>query len=355
MSYFRLLYLTAFMFLFAGCSGCQMGYLWHVSYNHVSMLNSKTPVDTILKSDKLTEDQRKKILLTQEVRQFAFDKLKLYKSDNYTDFVELNRPYVTYAVMASPKWKLEPYLWDFPIIGKAPYKGFYSEELAKAEAELMRKKNYDTYVRGVPAFSTLGKLNDPLLSSMLSYKDHDLVNTIIHELTHTTLFIKDNIDFNERLAVFVANKGTELFYKSKEGENSKTVELINFENEDDKVFSEFITAELNDLKDWYNKFDSSKYTSDIEKEKIRQYRFEQIRQNFKVKAQPKLKTNSYRLFVSSTLNNAKLGTYNTYMKDLDIFEKVYAKNGSNVPQFLKKCAELQSVEDPEAELKKWAN
>lgn len=332
-----------------------MGYLWHVSYNHVSMLNSKVPVDSVLKSNTLTEDQRKKILLTNEVRQFAFDKLKLYKSDNYTDYVDLKRPYVTYAVMASSKWKLEPYLWDFPIIGKAPYKGYYSEQLAKEEAEVMKKQDFDTYVRGVPAFSTLGKLNDPLLSSMLSYTEHDLVNTIIHELTHTTLFIKDNIDFNERLAVFVANKGTEFFYRAKEGENSKTVELINSENDDDKVFSEFITTELNDLKDWYAKFDISKYTNDIEKEKARQDRFEQIKINFKTKAAPKFKTKSYQSFATNPLNNAKLGTYHTYMKDLDIFEKVYQKNGSNIPQFLKKCAELKSVDDPEAELKKWAN
>ena len=32
--------------------------------------------------------------------------------------------------------------------------------------------------------------------------------------------IKDNIDFNERLAVFVANKGTEQFYLEKEGANA---------------------------------------------------------------------------------------------------------------------------------------
>lgn len=332
-----------------------MGYLWHVSYNHAAMLNSKVPIETVLKSDKLTEEQRKKILLTQEVRQFAFNTLKLYPSDNYTDYVDLKRPYVTYAVMASSKWKLEPYLWDFPIIGKAPYKGFYSEDLAKEESEIMKKQDYDVYVRGVPAFSTLGRLNDPLLSSMLSYSEHDLVNTIIHELVHTTLFIKDNIDFNERLAVFIANKGTEIFYKEKEGSNSKTVELIKFENEDDKVFSEFITHELDDLKNWYINFDNSKYANDTEKEKARQDRFEQIKVNFKAKAQPKFKTKSYQNFAKSTLNNAKLGTYHTYMKDLDIFEKVYQKNGSNIPDFLKKCSELKSADDPEAELKKWAN
>ena len=75
--------------------------------------------------------------------------------------------------------------------------------------------------------------------------------SFIHELTHTTVFIKSNADFNERLASFVGNKGTEMYYKKQEGADSATVKQIILENEDDRQFSEFITIELNDLKKWY--------------------------------------------------------------------------------------------------------
>jgi predicted aminopeptidase len=335
-------------------SGCQIGYLFHVSYNHLALLNSKISIDEALQSTSLTEEQKRKIRLTQEVRQFAFDQLGLNKSKNYSDFVDLKRTSVTYAVMASSKWKLEPYLWNFPFVGHAPYKGYYIESLAKEEAEEMKKKDYDVYVRGVSAFSTLGKLNDPLLSSMLNYTDADLVNTIIHELTHTTLFIKDNIDFNERLAVFVANKGTEMFYKALEGPDSKTMQMIQFENEDDTLFSQFITKELNDLKKWYENFDHKQKITAEEKENIRQKRFEEIKINFTKNLKQKLKTKSYSNFSQRIMNNAVLGNYNTYMKDLDVFEKVYQKNGRNIAVFLKKCAELNAVDDPEATLKLWA-
>jgi predicted aminopeptidase len=218
----------------------------------------------------------------------------------------------------------------------------------------MKKKDYDVYVRGVSAFSTLGKLNDPLLSSMLSYSDYDLVNTIIHELVHTTLFIKDNIDFNERLAVFVANKGTEIFYLEKEGPESKTLLQTKSENEDDAAFSQFITKELEQLKKWYEDFDHTQKLTSGEKEELRQKRFELIKQNFKDQLAQKLKTKSYNNFPTRVMNNATLGNYNTYMKDLSVFENVYAKNGSNISAFLKKCQELNNVDDPEAELKKWA-
>ena len=319
------------------------------------MLTTRIPVSEALESTKLTPEQKKKIELSQVVREFSFEDLHLKKSDNYTQFVQLDRPYITYAVMASYKWKFEPYLWNFPFIGKAPYKGYYNEKSAKEEAEKMKKDDFDVYVRGVPAYSTLGRLTDPLLSSMLGYKEHDLVNTIIHELVHTTLFIKDNIDFNERLAVFVANKGTEQFYLKKEGADSKTLALIQRENEDDRLFSEFITKELDELKKWYEDFDATKITASDDKEKIRQERLNLIKSHFTDLLIPKLKTNSYARFKEGEMNNARLGTYHTYMKDLSDFEKVYAKTGSSIPTFLERCKQLNSVDDPEAELKKWAS
>lgn len=335
-------------------SGCQIGYLLHVSYNHLAMLNTKVPVSEALSSTDLSEEQKKKLTLAQEAREFAFTDLGLKRTSSYSDFVDLKRKSVTYAVMASEKWKLQSYMWNFPIIGKAPYKGYYNEELANKEADEMKKLNYDVYVRGVSAFSTLGKMNDPLLSSMLRYSDHDLVNTIIHELVHSTLFIKSSIDFNERLAVFVANKGTEIYYLKKEGLQSKTLQQIKNENEDDTLFSKFITEELNRLKAWYEHFDHTQKISQEEKEALRQKQFEQIKENFKKNLSEKLKTKSYSHFTTKMMNNATLGNYNTYMKNLDSFDKVYKKNNSDIPTFLKKCKELEDTENPEQELEKWA-
>ena len=346
------LFSLALSFLFF--SSCQIGYLFHVSYNHLALLNSKISVEKALQSETLTPEQKRKITLTQEVRTFAFDQLGLSKSKNYTDFVDLKRPSVTYAVMASYKWKFQPYLWNFPIIGKAPYKGYYNEKMALDEASDLKRQDFDVYVRGVSAFSTLGKLNDPLLSSMLNYADHDLVNTIIHELTHTTLFIKDNIDFNERLAVFVANKGTELFYLQKEGAESKTLLQIKNENDDDALFSKFISSELDQLKKWYIDFDHTGSADAETNEKLRQQRFDQIKASFTANLAQKLKTKSYANFTTRMMNNATLGTYQTYLKNLDDFEKVFQKNGATISQFLAKCKELNDVDDPEAELKKWA-
>lgn len=335
-------------------SGCQVGYLLHVSYNHIAMLNSAEPIDEILKSDRATDEQKRKIELSQVVRIYAFEKLKLKKTKNYSEYVDLKRPYVTYTVTASQKWKFEPYLWNFPFIGKAPYKGFFKESLAREEADELKKQNLDVSVRGVSAYSTLGRLTDPLLSSMLNYSEHVLTNTIIHELVHTTLFIPDNIDFNERLAVFIAGKGTELFYLEREGKTSKTLKLIQDENQDDALFSKFITDEIAGLKKWYEDFDHTKNLPPDDKEKLRQERLNLIAVHFDKELKLKLKTKSYDRIFGKKFNNADLSVFNTYMKSLDVFETVYQKNGSNIEAFLKKCEELKAVADPEKELERWA-
>ena len=69
-------------------SGCQLGYLMHISYNHLGMLTSTESIENALKSDKLTEEQKNKIRLTQEAKQFAYDKLGLKRSNNYSKFVD---------------------------------------------------------------------------------------------------------------------------------------------------------------------------------------------------------------------------------------------------------------------------
>lgn len=351
MSFFKLVFIPLYFLI---GSGCQLGYLISSGYDHMAMLSGRIPIEQALESEKLNAEQKKKVKISQEARAFSFSELGLKKSDSYSHFVQLDRPYITYTVMAAYKWKFKPYLWNFPFIGKAPYKGYYNEKAAKAEAEIMRNKDFDVYVRGVSAYSTLGKLSDPLLSSMLAYKEHDLVNTVIHELVHSTLFIKDNIDFNERLAVFVAAKGTEIFYAQREGANSATLQLIKDENEDDRLFSEFITAELDQLTQWYENYTPEKSLTAAQQEDRRKQRFSEIQTNFAQKLKTKLKTKSYLRFGEGEINNARLSNYHTYMKDLNDFEKVYIKSGSKISSFLKRCELLNDVDDPEKELKKWA-
>jgi predicted aminopeptidase len=338
MRLFSLLFISVFI------SGCQMGYYISSAHNQFSMMNTRVSITEAFQSPNLTLAQKEKINLSQKARVFAFERLKLKKTENYNTFIDLKRPYVTWVVHAAEKWQMKNYEWKYPIVGAMPYKGFFNEADAKAEADELLKNGFDTYVRGVSAYSTLGWFTDSLLSSMLRYKDHDLVNTIIHEIVHTTIYVKNNSDFNERLAVFIGGKGSEMFYKELEGENSQTLKLIADENEDDKLFSEFITKELKDLEKWY-------IDNPVKDEAARTARLNQIHTNFDSQLAPRLKTNSYQKFSKEKMNNARMGLYKTYMQGLSDFEDAYKRHGSDLLKFIDVIKGLEDSKDPEADLR----
>lgn len=328
-------------------SSCQINYIVKSAYNQFSMMSSQVSLDEAQKDPKLTDEQKRKIQLAQKAREFAETELALKPTKNYTKFVLLDRPYVTYVVSAAPKWKLEAYKWHYPIVGSMPYKGFFNEEDAKKEQESLKEENLDTYMRGVSAYSTLGWFKDPLLSSMLQYKDYDLVNTIIHETVHATLYIKHEADFNERMAVFLGNKGAEMFYLKLEGPNSPTLAAVKNENGDDKLFSTWLSVKLKALQAWYENL-----PKDQQIEEKRQEQFKQLQEDFKKELLPKLQSKTYTKFQDIKLNNARLLVYRTYMQDLGDFEKLYDKVGGDFKKFVEECKSLEKEKDPVEALKK---
>jgi predicted aminopeptidase len=350
----------------AFCSGlllssCQMGYLIKNGWGQLSLLASREPLEKALIDPEVQEEEKRKIRLAMEVREFANSELGLKVDQIYTSYVKLKRPYVTWVVSASPKQKLESYLWSFPIVGKMPYKGFFTEAEA-LEEESFLPKTMDTYVRGVSAYSTLGWFKDPILSSMMRYKDYDLVDTLIHELVHATLYIKHQADFNERFAVFLGHKGRELFYLKKEGANSPTLKIVQDENHDEELFSAFITQEIKTLDGWYGGNEAKalfaaepKAQSDTEPEAqaannfetLRQLKFTEIKVRFNQEIAPKLKTKTWSRFPDMKLNNARLSVFKTYMKNLDHFQKVYSKVGDDFKKFLDQCKKLENHPNPE--------
>jgi len=326
-------------------TGCQMGYYFSSAYNQMSLLNSRKPIDQALQDPQLTEDHRKKLHLAQKAREFAEKDLHLKHTKNYTTFVQLDRPYVTYVVSASPKWELKHHFWHFLFVGKMPYKGFFNEEDALQEEADLKKKDLDTYMRGVSAYSTLGWFNDPLLSSMLKYSEHELVNTVIHETVHATLYIKNSADFNERLATFLGNKGMEMYYLKEEGPLSKTLQIAKDENQDEQIFSQFITREISDLETWYQ-------SQQDKNEDLRQIRIKEIQSRFQKEVEPRLKTLVYKKFKDILLNNARLLLYKTYLQDLSDFQKLYEQSNHQFDTFLQKCRSLENSKKPEEDLKK---
>ncbi len=327
-------------------SACQLKYLVKSAYSQADILRRRTPIEEVLKDPTVPDETKRKLRLAQRAHDFAETNLSLKKSLNYTSFVQLDRTYVSYVVSAAPKDELKHHLWKFPIVGEMPYKGFFDPEGAKEEGERLKQEGFDVYIRGVGAYSTLGWFRDPILSSMLVYNDFDLVNTIIHETTHATVFIRSEADFNERLASFVGNKGTEKFYAAVEGQDSKTLKAIAEENADERIFSEFISREIETLEKWYN--DRKGHAIP---EEIRQTRFQEIQTRFTAEVRPRLKVLSYKDFEKTPLNNAHLLLYKLYQKDMSDFETLFDNLDHDFSKLVTFCKVLEKQNDPEHYLK----
>ncbi len=142
-------------------------------------------------------------------RGFASRELGLPDNGSYRSYADLKRPYVVWNVVAVPEFSVHPQRWCFPIAGCVAYRGYFAEAKARKFAASMDEQGFDTFVGGVPAYSTLGKFRDPVLNTMLGYGDDELAAIIFHELSHQLVYVPGDSEFNEAFATAVEQAGLE--------------------------------------------------------------------------------------------------------------------------------------------------
>lgn len=190
-------------------------YLLRAGYEEARILAARRPIAEMVDDATVDGATRDKLRLVLEARAFAEDSLGLPAGKTFTLFTQLDSDTLVLVLSgARPDW-LEPVLWRFPLVGRLPYKGFFRLQDARAAEEALKADGFDTYLRPAAAFSTLGWFNDPLLSTTLAQDSVDLVNTVIHELTHNRYFAPGEATFNESFASFVGARGAEAFFRAR--------------------------------------------------------------------------------------------------------------------------------------------
>ena len=177
----------------------------------------------MLADPKATPELKKRLESVRAAREFAARELGLPNNKSYTSYVDLKREYVVWSVVATPEFSVAPREWCFPIVGCVEYRGYFKEAKAEEFAATLRTQGFDAMVGGVPAYSTLGKFNDPILSTMLGYGDDELASILFHELSHQVVYIPDDSSFNEAFAVTVEREGLArwLKYRGREADLGK--------------------------------------------------------------------------------------------------------------------------------------
>lgn len=209
----------------------------------VSIILGSKKIETYLNDPKYPDSLKQKIRLIQEIKKFTVNELGFQPSPNYNRLYDQKGKPMMYVVTGSEKYALKPMTWKFPIVGKVTYKGFFSKEEAKEECERIEKLGYESRIRIVNAWSTLGWFRDPIMSSMLEESDGDIAEVIIHELSHGTIFVKNNVDLSENLANFIGDKGAHLFLTKTFGANSPQYkEYVESASDYEKYSSHFIKS-----------------------------------------------------------------------------------------------------------------
>jgi predicted aminopeptidase len=202
-------------------SGC---YIAKQAEGQAALLAGLVKVEEKLSDPALPSETRRKLLLVLEVKDFGEREMGLAPTANYTHYFDTEGRPVSYVVSACLRDRFEPYTWWFPIVGRVPYKGFFRRSDALEEARALDAEGYDVSLRPVAAYSTLGWFTDPVLSTMLDDPDEELAALILHELTHATLYVAGDADFNEGLATFVGRQGALEFLRWRYGTGSPEYE-----------------------------------------------------------------------------------------------------------------------------------
>jgi predicted aminopeptidase len=209
-------------------------------YGQLKIVWQAKPIEEILNDPQFPDSLKQKLRLIQEVRHYAIDSLGLKDTENYKTLFDQKGEELMWVVQACEPFALKPKMWDFPVVGSVPYKGFFSKQKAIDERARLEKEGYDISIRNPGGWSTLGWFTDPILSGMLKRDDGDLASLIIHEMVHATIFVKDDVDFNENLASFVGDTASYYFLASKFGKDSKEFLKYLHDDQDYRKYSRHI-------------------------------------------------------------------------------------------------------------------
>jgi predicted aminopeptidase len=337
LSFFSAIVLLTSSFL----SGCSPLYLIEAALEEGKILWRREPIERMLANPDLDPENREKLKLVLAAREFARDPLNLRVRGSYATYSYVDRPTLSYVLMAAPRTDLRPYTWWYLVVGQVPYKGFFSQEAAKTEAEGFQARGYDTYIRTSPAFSTLGWFDDPLLSHLLRYDKVTLAEIIFHELLHSTLFVKGAVSFNESLANFVGHQAGILFFQQYAGENSSELKRAVQSWQDELEFSIFIGHVAKSLEELY-----AKDLPEEEKLRLRQEIFSRSKEEWKGRVTNR-PTHRYRRYGEQEINNAVIAHYLLYLNDLELFDSAYRAEGKDLARLVGLIREsVQNSGDP---------
>jgi len=195
--------------------GCEtLSYYAQAVDGQLDMMRRAQPLTRWLADPATPPALRQRLQTAARIRDFATRELGLPDNASYRSYADLGRPYAVWNVFAAPEFSVQPVESCFPVAGCVDYRGFFAHEAAERYAAERRAEGLDVFVYGVPAYSTLGWFDDPLLSTFIRYPESELARLVFHELAHQVVYVKGDTTFNESFAVTVEEEGVRRWLES---------------------------------------------------------------------------------------------------------------------------------------------
>lgn len=327
-------------------TSCSPTFVIKAAYEESKILLARRDIPKVIADPTIDEETKRKLALVVEAREYS-KSMSLEPKESFTTYSRVDKDVLVWVVAGSKPTSFTLHSWWFPVVGHVPYKGFFKKQDAKKQAEDLNRKGYETSVRGADALSTLGWFNDPILSITLRNQDDIVVNTVIHETVHTTLWIKNHVSFNESLANFVGLMGAVEFFKNHPAQNGegKNTEEKNAQSKNLAAAQSRLEIALEVaaiLAELYKDLDAlyKSAAPDSAKLKWREWIFQK-------KIEP-LRKKYPEMHILKKINNAELMQLKFYMTNLNLFKGLYDKHHGDWSKFfdeIKKISDEIDIDD----------
>jgi predicted aminopeptidase len=299
-----------------------MSYLLQAGRGQLALIQHARPIPEVLRDEKTPPRIRELLAEISAIKKYG-EENGLKPTRNYTDYVKLNREAAVWVVSACESLRFRSKEWKFPIVGSFPYLGWFDLDGAKEFASELRAEGWDVDVRGARAYSTLGWFRDSILSSMIPPGPEalgELINVVLHESVHATIYIPGQAYFDESLASFVADRMTPVYLEKLKGARSPELEAYQRENVEGEGRQKVLHETYLELEKLY-----SSSLSDAEKA------------GKKKEILTGLKT---RLQLKREINNATLIQFKEYHSGKQDFDGLFEACGRDWKRFLGAAAKL---------------
>jgi len=288
-------------------SGCGLPYYWQAVGGQISILRQRTPIESVLTDAAQDPAVKASLRGVAAIRRFAVDRLMLPDNDSYTSYVELDRSYVVWNVIAAEEFSVDAKTWCFPFAGCVAYRGFFDRADAERFQAGLERQGLDTHSGGASAYSTLGYFDDPILNTMLTGGEEYIAALLFHELAHQQLYIKDDSELSEAFATSVEEYGMEAWLK--EHYQTEDIERYRQRHARRTQFDELVSRQQSRLREIY-----AGQLSDQDKRARKLDAFIEMRSEYETMNRQWGGSGDYDAWFAQPLNNATLAAVATYRR-----------------------------------------